>query len=112
MNIEIKITELTIETIAVVGRKDNIRGFFVWKFKSDIGQIIVRGGTIREKEFGSKTILSCEPPCYGPKFNKAFIIENPELYVKLCNATIATYCKQSGDLPNNIIYDPSGDTQT
>lgn len=109
MKIEIKITELIIETTAVVGREDNIKGFFVWKFKSDVGQIIIRGGTIREKEFGTKRLLSCEPPCFkaGIKYFKAFIVENLELYRKICDATIEAYCAQSGNLPNNIIFDPT-----
>lgn len=106
-----KISELVIETEAVVGRKDNIRGFFVWKFRSNMGQIIVRGGTIREKEFGTKRLLSCEPPCYrgGNRFFKAFIIDNLEFYRKICNATINIYCSNSGELPNNTIFDPTDD---
>lgn len=112
MNIEIKITELVIETTAIVGNKNNIRGFFVWKFKSNIGQVIVRGGTIREKVFGSKRLLSCEPPCYGFKYHKAFIIENIEMYKEMCEETIKSYCKNSGTLPNDVVYEQHEEEQT
>lgn len=96
MDIEIIIKNFSVKIIPIV-RADSIKAFVEWVFGSDIGEIKIRGGTIRLKTFGSsKQVLSYEPPTYGSKYQKAIFLDNKELYKKLCDYTIKNYCDITG----------------
>lgn len=98
MDIEIIIKHFSVKVIPAV-RSDSIKAFVEWVFGSNVGEIKIRGGTIRLKSFGSsKQVLSYEPPAYGRKYQKTIFIDNKELYKKLCDYTIKKYCDITGEI--------------
>lgn len=103
MELNLNVKGLTIEVTPVV-RKDNIKGFVIWTFITDCGEIKVKGGTVRIKEFGSQKLLSYDFPAYkaGFKYHKSVYMSNLELYKTLCKATVDKYCSLTGELPNEI----------
>lgn len=103
MELRIKINSLETD-ISLQARTDNILAFVTWIFKTDVGDIKIKGGTIRRKDFGSKPLLTYDVPAIKTRhgYNKALFIDNKELFVQLCNFTIKKYCEESGDLPNSF----------
>ncbi|MEK7168393.1 MAG: hypothetical protein AAB778_00090 [Patescibacteria group bacterium] len=103
MELNIVIRKFELEITPVI-RKDNIKGFVIWTFVTDRGELKIKGGTIRLKEFGSKRILTYDFPAYraGFKFCKAVFMSDLELYKTLCNATVEQYCQMTGDLRSEI----------
>ena len=103
MELNINIKGLEIEVTPVI-RKDNIKGFIVWTFLTDNGELKIKGGTVRAKEFGSQKLLTYDFPAYkaGFKYHKALFMSNLELYKRLCKATIEKYCSLTGEFPNEI----------
>lgn len=98
MDIELIIKHFSVKIIPTV-RADSIKAFVEWVFGSNMGEIKIRGGTIRLKSFGdSKEVLSYEPPAYGKKYQKAIFIDNKEFYKKLCDYTINKYCDITGEI--------------
>ena len=109
MELSINITGFNSEVTAVAGRKDNIRGFADWTFSTSVGELKVKGGTIREKEFGSRRIISYEVPAIRTGkgiYKKAFFMEDKVLYLTLCKLTVEKYCELTGEEPNNVIVEP------
>lgn len=106
LELEIKITNFSVE-INPVARTDNIRGFVVWVFHTDVGIWKLKGGTIRQKAFGrnENLLLTYDPPAIGRNFTKVIFIDNKELYKKLCNYSIDEYCKLTGEIRNDIAMD-------
>ncbi len=98
MELRIKIYALETD-LSLQARSDNILAFVTWIFKTDIGDIKIKGGTIRRKEFGSKSLLSYDVPAIKTRhgYNKAFFMDNKELFLKLSNFTIQKYCEESGE---------------
>ncbi len=107
MKLDIQISDFSVKIKSVI-RDDNIKGFVTWIFRTNQGDWKVYGGTIKLKSFGKndRQLLSYDPPAYKTKggFNKAFFIDNLELYKKLCNYTVKIYCEISGELGNDIIF--------
>ena len=101
MNMELQIIIHSLEVdISAQAREDNIRAFVIWIFKTNVGDIKIKGGTIRRKEFGSKSLLSYEPPSIKGrqgKYNRTFFMDDKQLYLKLCAYTIKRYCEESGE---------------
>lgn len=99
MELNINIHSIEIE-ITAVARQDNILAFVDWIFKTDIGDMKLKGGTIRRKEFKSKTKLSFDVPAIRSKggFIKAFFLDNKKVFLQLCAATVKKYCEETGEL--------------
>lgn len=107
LDLDIKIIKVIIEVPTIFANKGMIKGSVHWTFVTNQGNIKVKWGTIRLKEFGQKSVLTYEPPAVQTKaghYLKSFFIENKELYIKLGNASVEAYCKESGEpMPNIVI---------
>lgn len=107
MNINILMSKFNVEIKPVV-RHDNIKAFVTWIFKTNQGELKIRGGTIREKPFGRNGRLkkSYDPPAVKLKsgYLKAFFLDNKELYKKLCEETINGYNRETGEVPDIAIW--------
>lgn len=113
MDIQINITSFEVEVKAVV-RNDDIKGFVTWYFNSDLGRIKITGGRIMLKTFGKndEPRLSYDGPAikagYG-KYYKVFYLDNKEVYLKMCQASVEKYLEVTGELPNDVIFDMPDD---
>lgn len=109
MDINIAINFFSVEIKPTI-REDNIKAFVNWVFSTNKGEIKIKQGTIRLKQFGTKELLSYDLPAVRLKvgFVKVLYIANVELYKALCEFTIKAYCQETGELPNNITLE-SGD---
>jgi hypothetical protein len=107
LDVNIQITKVVIEIPTLFANKGNIRGTVHWTFITNQGDIKVKWGTIRQKDFGQRPILTYEPPAVQTKANhylKSFFIDNKDLFRKLSDASVAAYCKESGEpLPSIVI---------
>ena len=106
MDISIEIKSFFVEIRPTI-REDNIKAFVNWVFSTNKGEIKIKQGTIRLKQFGKKELLSYDLPAVRLKvgFVKVFYMGNKELYKSLCEFTIKTYCQETGELPNKITPD-------
>lgn len=105
MELNIIIKGLNIDIIPMV-REDKIKAFVQWIFKTDQGDIKIKGGTLKlqDSKDGGKQFLSYNPPAIKGRFNKYFkilFIDNKDLFRSLCLATIKKYASITGE-PTNI----------
>lgn len=105
MELNIIIKGLNIDITPVV-REDKIKAFVQWIFKTDQGDIKIKGGTIKLQDSKDKTkqFLSYNPPAIRSGFGKffwAFWMDDKDLFRDLCSATIKKYASITGE-PTNI----------
>lgn len=107
MKINININSFIAEIKPVI-RHDSIKAFVTWIFKTDSGEWIIRGGTIKEKPFGKnqKIIKTFDPPAIKTRsgFYKVIFIDNKELYIKLCHASVDAYLQETGEVHDDIVF--------
>src|SRR5690348_7227001 len=105
MDIDMKITRFRVE-LKPVARTDAIKAFVTWYFNTDIGEIKIAGGTIKEKTFGkfNKILLSYDAPAYKTRmgYMKVLFINNKDFFKKLCDFTIDEYYRETGETRDDI----------
>lgn len=101
MVLDIHITKLTIEILPAV-RNDNIKAFVNLIFHTDQGEIKIKNGTIRLKDFGKAQKLSYDVPAVRTRnaFRKCFFLNNLDLYKEICVAVLRAYEEQTGEKVN------------
>jgi hypothetical protein len=87
-------------------RTDNIRAFVDIIFQTDVTEMKVKMGTIRQKQFGEKSVLSFDSPAVRTKggYQKVFIIENKEVFKSLCDQVMLEYRRMTGEVAD---YQPA-----